>query len=664
MFAEENSERIARQKAAEITVIIGNPPYNVGQQNENDNNKNRQYKGAKNEPGVDDLIKATYAKASKATSLIKIYDAYVRFFKWAEARLGERDGIICFVTNNSFVEQHAFDGMRASLAGNFDQIWHLDLHGNVRKNPKLSGTAHNVFGIQVGVGITILVRNKAARDAGQTFIKYHRVPEFWRNSEKLDWLADAVDLDGVEWQTLAPNQKNAWLTEGLEADFDEFVPMGTKAAKAGKDAETVFVSYSLGVASNRDPHVYDFDREKLKTRAQTFVDIYQNTLKEAENLVKSEEIEALADTKNNDVKWTRQVKASLHRKENTEFKEEHLRASLYRPFYKKFLYFDGFWNEEQYQIPKYIPTPEVENRLIVISTYERKEFSVLMTDEIPNLNFFGDPGQCFPLYTFSADGSERFDNITGHAVEVVRAQFGDAVSREDIFYATYALLHAPTYRAKFAENLKRELPRLPLDFFLETLLPDGRLEEDISAPSSELSPLAGLAPSSNLGAKENSRLEEGASPADSQRTTKVNLPTAKWAKLVEIGRALGDLHVGYESAAPYPLVNRDTTPNGVPFSFSVEKMRWRDDKATLIVNASIELSGFTPEMFDYRLGNRSALDWVVESYRVKTDARSGLVSDPNRDDEPRFILDLIARVATVSLQTSKLVAQLSALFGA
>ena len=244
---------------------------------------------------------------------------------------------------------------------------------------------------------------------------------------------------------------------------------------------------------------------------------------------------------------------------------------------------------------------------------------------------------------------------------MVRAQFGDSVSREDVFYATYALLHAPTYRAKFAENLKRELPRLPLDFFTETALPDNRLEEggnpalfedEQTHTSVEIDTGAGLTSSSNRGAQGN--LEHRATENDA---------AARWGELVRIGRALGDLHVGYESTAPFPLVNRDTTPDGVPFSFRVEKMRWRDDKATLCVNSSIELSGFSAEMFDYRLGNRSALDWVVESYRVKADARSGLVSDPNCDDEPRFILDLIARVATVSLETSRLVAQLPSLIG-
>ncbi len=192
---------------------------------------------------------------------------------------------------------------------------------------------------------------------------------------------------------------------------------------------------------------------------------------------------------------------------------------------------------------------------------------------------------------------------------MARAQWGEGVSREDIFYATYALLHAPDYRAKFAENLKRELPRLPLD----------------------------------------------------------NLPldVAAWQQLVAIGRELGALHVGYESAAIYPLQNVNTTPKGVPFDFRVgeKKMKWLDEGAALRVNGSIELRGFTPEMFDYRLGNRSALDWVIESYRVKEDARSGLVSDPNRADDKRFIVDLIGRVATVALETSRLVGELPTLFG-
>ena len=391
----------------------------------------------------------------------------------------------------------------------------------------------------------------------------------------------------------------------MEADFDEFVPLGTKAAKASfsADAKTIFKSYGGGVKSNRDEWVYDFQRDKLADDVRRFIDFYNGEIARWQASGKKTAIDDFVNY--SDIKWSRDLKLDLKRGNKAVFDETKIRRAIYRPFCEKWLFFDSVLNEEIYIQPRYFPTPEAENRVIWVKVGSELPFFVLMTDCIPDLLPQGG-SQCFPLYTFSADGSERFDNITGFALQTARAQWGEAVTREDIFYATYALLHAPDYRTKFAENLKRELPRLPLD--------------------------------------------------------DLPLDQAQWAQLVEVGRALGELHVGYESAPPYPLANRDTTPDGVPFSFRVEKMRWRDDKSRLIVNSSIELSGFNAAMFDYRLGHRSALDWVVESYRVKTDARSGLVSDPNRSDEPRFILDLIARVATVALETSKLVGQLPRLF--
>ncbi|MBW3638179.1 MAG: hypothetical protein KY445_17175, partial [Armatimonadetes bacterium] len=309
-----------------------------------------------------------------------------------------------------------------------------------------------------------------------------------------------------------------------------------------------------------------------------------------------------------------------------------LTRKRYRPFCKQELYFDELLNNSRYLLPRYFPKSETQNRAIIITDVAgEKPFMSIMTDVIPDLHLVGAGAgsQCFPLYTYSADGSERFDNITGFAWEQARQLGGDSVSREDLFYAVYALLHAPDYRLKFAENLKRELPRLPLDFAL-----------------------AGLTSSSNRVSTH--RLEEDVSPA---------LPASDiFQKLVRVGRALGDLHVGYESAPIHPLSLRDTTPDGLKFSFRVEKMRWLDEKTKLKVNQSIELSGFTPEMFEYKLGNRNALDWVVESYRVKRDERSGLTSDPNRVGEQSFILDLIGRVATVSLETQRLVGELPKLF--
>src|SRR5947209_1031497 len=190
-MTEENTARVVRKKETPITVIIGNPPYNMGQLNENDNNKNRKY------AEVDKRINRTYAKDSSATLSTKLYDPYVKFVRWAIDRIGDRDGIICFVTNNSFVDQIAFDGMRKHLVQDFTHIFHVDLHGNVRINPKLSGTTHNVFGIQVGVGITVAIRS---RQHTERQLYYYRVPEDWRKEEKLGWLTHRKQVSQIDCQ--------------------------------------------------------------------------------------------------------------------------------------------------------------------------------------------------------------------------------------------------------------------------------------------------------------------------------------------------------------------------------------------------------------------------------------------------------------------------------
>lgn len=253
---EENTARVVREKAAQIRVVIGNPLYNFGQKSENDNNKNRKY------PIIDERIKGTYVKESKATLKTQLYDAYVKFFRWATDRLGERDGIVCFVSNNSFVDQIAFDGMRMHLQKEFTQIYHIDLHGNVRKNPKLSGTTHNVFGIQVGVGITIAVRNS---NSPTRAIYYHRVPEFWRKTEKLAYLTEKKSLTGIDWLELQPDDRYTWVTEGLQPEFANFLPLGTKEAKIshGVEASTIFTIYSGDVKTNRDTWTYDFNIEDI-----------------------------------------------------------------------------------------------------------------------------------------------------------------------------------------------------------------------------------------------------------------------------------------------------------------------------------------------------------------------------------------------------------------
>ncbi len=596
LFSERNTERIEREKDAKIMVVIGNPPYNVGQKSENDNNKNRSY------TEIDGRINKTYVKDSKATLNNKLYDAYVKFFRWAVDRLQGRDGIVCFVSNNSFVDQIAFDGMRKHLLQDFTQIYHLDLHGNIRKNPKLSGTTHNVFGIQVGVGITVAVRisGKSTRK-----LYYYRVPEYWRKIEKLAFLEEKKSIDEIEWQELQPNTRYTWLTAGMHTEFATFLPTGTKESKGSKGihSETIFKMYSLGVATNRDSHVYSFDIKQLRDQVSTFIDIYNSTVDKLKRQGKEIDPMSLIDTADSCIKWTRQVKASLKRSQYSKYVETHIRNCLYRPFTQKKLYFDDFWNEERYQQHLFFPTQvsETENIVICVASVGADHQTFFATNAIIDLKcgISGNSGsQTLPYYIYAEDGSNRQENITDWALAQFQAQYGTNVSKRDIFHYIYAILHHPQYREHYAENLKRELPRIPL-------------------------------------------VKEGNTSETCMR----------------IGKQLMELHLNYEQAPAYNLKwveNRD-----VPVNWRLEKMRLTPNRDAVLVNEWLTLAGIPQECFQYRLGNRSALEWVLDQYQVSTDARSGITSDPNRDDDPEYIVRLVGKVITVSVETVQLVNELA-----
>jgi predicted helicase len=591
LFSEENTERIKKQKAAKLKVIIGNPPYNVGQKNENDNNKNRAYKD------LDRRIRETYAKASKATLKSQLYDPYVRFFKWASERLGE-SGVVCYVSNNSFVDQHAFDGMRKYLLDDYDAIYHLDLHGNVRKNPKLSGTTHNVFGIQVGVGITIAIKNPKRVEKT---LKYFRVPEMWKRSEKEAFLLQTEDVEGVEWQTLKPNAKNAWLTEGLQEDFESFLPMGSKAGKAVEvlDSEVIFRSYSRGVATSRDAWVFDFNSTSLEVKMRLLIDNYNLEVERwlARDKSKVIEVDSFVDNDSKKLKWDGTLKGHLSRGKKPKFNMASIRRSCYRPFTKQFLYFDSLLNNSQYLQQRFFPNDDIDNQLICVSGPGNDIFYSLISQHIPELKFANSTNggsQCFPLYTYSSDGKNRTENITDWALQQFRLKYLPEVSKCDIFHYVYALLHHPQYRERYAENLKRELPRIPL-------VGDADL----------------------------------------------------FQVLARTGEELSRLHLGFESAPEFAL--RWVENREVPWTWRVEKMKLSSDKTSLRVNEALTLEDIPPQALEYRLGNRSALEWVVDQFQVKSDARSGLGSDPNRADEPEYIARLVCRVVHVSVETVRLV---------
>jgi predicted helicase len=606
---ERNAERVESEQRAQIMVVIGNPPYNMGQQNENDNNQNRKY------PVIDARIADTYVKDSTATLRNKLYDAYVRFFRWATDRLQSRDGVVCLVTNNSFVHKITFDGMRKHLLQDFTQVYHLDLGGDMRE-----GEGGNVFGITVGVGITIAVRAINSEHHG---LYYYRVPDGWRREEKLRYLLDSGSFWRIPWQQINPDERNTWLTEGLHAEFATFLPVGTKEAKAAESAavRTIFKTYSLGVATNRDSLVYSFDVDKLRRQVDSFVEIYSQTLDRYKRL--GGDLDSLIDTNDQRIKWTRQVKASLARLQSTSVNQGHFRNALYRPFTRKHLYFDEFWNEERYQQPSYFPTPqsEAENVVLIVSDHgHRSPFSSLASSLIPELHLLAstDGFQCFPLYTYDEDGSNRRENITDWALARFQEAYGPHVTRRDIFAYVYAILHHPAYRERYAENLKRELPHIPL-------LP----ATPSAAPSLSSVPSVSSAVNPN-----------------------------PFATCVRIGNALLDLHLTYEQAPEYPLVMRETP--GERTDWRVKKMKLTADKTALVYNGWLALEGIPPAVSRYRLGNRSALEWIVDQYQVSTDARSGITSDPNRADDPEYIVRLIKQVVTVSVETVRLVDELAA----
>ncbi len=597
LFVEENTERVQKEKDAQIMVVIGNPPYNVGQKSENDNNKNRKY------PKIDNHIKETYVKDSKATLKTQLYDAYVRFFRWATDRLQGRDGIVCLVTNNSFVDQFAFDGMRKNLLKDFNHIYHLDLHGNVRRNPKLSGTTHNVFGIQVGVGITIAIRN--SQDTS-TKLRYYRVPEYWRKTEKLAFLTKQGSITGIDWQDLQSDERSTWITEGIRPDFTTLLPMGIKGtdSSVSTDILSIFKLYSGGVKTNRDNWAYDFNPVTLEEKMRRFIETYNSDVdrwkRRGNSSVGVDDFVTYDDKR---IKWSGDLKVHLTKGKYANYSKQSIRRGLYRPFVKQYLYFDSLLNNSVYLQNLFFPTCDNERENIVICVPgpgDRKGFGCLATNAIANLDLAFEKVQCFPYYTYSENGSNRRENITDWSLKQFQSKYGEHITKWNIFHYVYTMLHHPQYRKRYAENLKRDLPHIPL-------LHD-REQFEVCA---------------------------------------------------RIGKELMDWHLNYERAKEYNLDWQENEE--VAFDWRVEKMRLTSDRTALLVNESLTLAGIPPECFEYRLGNRSALEWVIDQYQVSEDKRSGIKSDPNNLDDPEYIIRLVGRVVTVSVETVRLVNKLAAL---
>ena len=588
-LSEENWIRIQEQNEKPISVIIGNPPYNANQENENDNNKNREY------PEMDRRISETYIAASTAQKT-KQYDMYKRFIRWASDRLAD-DGIIGFITNRAYLDTRQDDGFRKIASQEFTDIYILDLGSDVRRNPKISGTTHNVFGIQTGVAIGFFVREKAR--VGQGAIHYARREDAELAKDKLAYLKD-TKLDSIGFEDITPDKRNDWLNQS-ESDFETLLPLAnreTKLAKRVEDERAVFGLYSLGVITARDEWVYDFRQSDLGKKVRGFISEYEQNRKTfGGKEVEDAELGSV-------IKWTRDLKRQLRSNSQNKYNSSHVSQSLFRPFVKKYLYFDQPLNEMQYQIPQVFPTgDEAGNKAICFSGIaSSKPFSVLATNEVYGHDTL-EKTQCLPLYRYTADG-ERVCNITSWGIQQLnnhyRKEWGDAfdemagpegITAEDIFAYTYAVLHDPVHRHDYRLDLLRGFPRLP--FYHEFNI---------------------------------------------------------WKQM---GQELLDLHIGFEQAEPYPLERVDL--EGEP-----KRVILRADKAAgaILLDDKTTLRGIPPEAWEYQLGSRSALEWVLDQYKEKKPKDPTIAEKFNTylfSDHKEQVIDLLRKVCTVSVATMEIV---------
>ena len=582
LFAPENTQRVESQKQAPMFVVIGNPPYNMGQVNENDNNKNRKY------ATMDQRIRETYAKDSSATLKSALYDPYVKAIRWASDRIGE-EGVVAFVTNNSFLDALAFDGMRKHLVEDFDMVYVLDLGGNTRKGPSVSDSS--VFGIQVGVSINLFVK-KSRDDWQEPRISYFRTDDLWTSRTKLDFLNERQHVDKIPWQSIMPDRRQTWLTGGLSVDFESFAPLGTKSAKKEKKepVDVIFHKFSTGVLTGRDAWVYNFNHNDLAKNIEQMTDTYnEHVFGWKRQGIREISIDDFVVNDGTRISWSATLKGHLKKGKLGEFTAHNIRHSLFRPFTMACLYFDRSMNDRVSLFPSIFPTTgsETENRVIWLKVGASWPMFSLVVNRIPN-RLPQSGSQCFPFYTYDEDGSNRRENITDWALHHFRSYYSDdRISKWDIFHYVYGLLHHPVYRERYQTNLKRELPRIPF------------------AP--------------------------------------------EFHAFAEAGTRLAQIHVSYEEQPEYPLAQMETPD--MPLDWRVEKMRLSKDRRQLRYNEFLTLDGIPAAAFGYRLGNLSALDWVIDQYCVKADSQSGIVNDPNRGDEPEYIVRLIGKVISVSLET-------------
>ena len=646
-----NNERAKAEKDSAITVIVMNPPYSSGQNSANDNNQNLAY------PRLDERISDTYAAKSTGANKNSLYDSYFRALRWASDRIGER-GVIAFISNSSFVDGNSADGVRLSLQEEFSQIFIYDLKGNARTSgERRRREGGNVFeaGSRTGVAITILVKDPT--HAGNTEIFYAEAEDYATRQEKLDQISAYGSIEGISgadaFGSITPNQHGDWISSRDE-HFVTFQEIGNKSLKGKESTPAIFRQYSNGLKTNRDAWCYNFSQDAVASNMRRMIDNYNA---EVEAGTTAEAI----NTDSTQINWNRQLIRDLTAHKVHQFDHRALCTSIYRPFCAQSAYFAREMNDMIYQLPQIFPSAQHHNLCVTVTGEgSSKEFATLCTETMPDLHLLGAgvSTQTFSLYTWEPlsptsggepdlfadlatasesradgaatassldfsrpigdqipvilDGYRRVDNITDATLASYREHYGDAgITKEDIFFYVYALLHHPEYRERYADDLKKMLPHIPR--------------------------------------------------------------AAGFHTYASVGRELADLHVNYERVEPYPSVLEEASLHAPAdpwerYRIGERKMRFpklgRRDKdfTRLEYNDYVTLTSIPAGAQGYSISGRSPLEWIIDRYHVKTDKASGIVNDPNdflrEQGHPDAVVDLIKRLVTVSLRTQELLATL------
>lgn len=607
---KENSERVKRQKNAPLQIIFGNPPYTIGQNSANDNAQNKKY------PILDNRILETYSKESSAGLNKALYDAYIKAFRWATDRLNKNGGVIGFVTNGAWIDGTATSGFRKTIEKEFSSIYIFNLRGNQRTSGEISRReGGKIFGgrSRTPIAITLLVKNPN-EEKEKAKIHYYDIGDYLTREEKLSKINDfkSIGSKKMDWQILNPNEEGDWINQRNDK-FKDFIPLIDKDNKNNK--ETFFTMSSNGVVTSRDSWVYSYSKINLEKNMKETIAFYNKEIEKILNVRKKDKnkaIEDIIDTNPKNISWSRALKKRADLYKFDEFNKSDIVISLYRPFTKQYLYFNRFWNETPAQQDKF-------KKYLSIGTVGiggNKDFSIIILNNIgdfqtlQNANFY-------PLYYIEEnknkdkllfetfDGIEeenKKDGISDYIFNLAKQKYSTKITKEDIFYYVYGFLHNEDYKKEFEADLKKLIPRLPL-------VDDYRIFKTYS----------------------------------------------------DIGRELADLHLNYENIEKDKVIIVEGEENN---NFKVEKMRFtsKDKKDVIIFNSDIKIKNIPLEAYNYQVNGKSAIEWIMERYAITVDKDSQIENNPNlwceENKNPRYILDLLLSVISLSVRTNELVKKL------